>query len=88
MAGLPAEAGSPYIRPIDPGNLSPRYVPGSIGSRGCVLTYRVSDQGEALIRGLRPAAKPGSGNGPPARLDLFLDLAELRLQLLEPFHKT
>ena len=73
-------------------NRKPLYVPQTletspfvrcIGSEGCVLTYRVSDRGEALIRGRSPTAEPGTSDLAPARPVFLLDLAELRLKLLE-----
>ena len=68
------------ICPADPGNLSLRP---RIGSEGCVLTYRVSDQGEALIRGRSPTAEPWTSDLAPSRPVFLFDLAELRFKLLE-----
>jgi hypothetical protein len=52
------------------------------------MVCKVSDQGEALIRGLRPAPEPGSGNCAPANLDFFFDFPKLWFQFLQPFYKA
>lgn len=80
MLGVPIDVGTPYIgsKTLE---TSPVDACVTTISRGCVLMYKVSNWGEALVWSRPSAAEPRFGYRSPPGFHLFFDFAKLWFQL-------